>query len=135
MGIVTGVELIAAERARQLADEGWTAEHDKVHSEGEIAFAAAAYAIPEECRDYDIRNGEGVPFPWPWDAEWWKPSPDDRVRELAKAGALIAAEIDRLNAKPSRCNPAAGTHYHGEGDRCECGDEPNVATTPPRAAL
>jgi len=27
----------------------------------------------------------------------WKPTPDDRVRELVKAGALIAAEIDRLN--------------------------------------
>jgi hypothetical protein len=26
----------------------------------------------------------------------WKPSPDDRFRELVKAGALIAAEIDRL---------------------------------------
>jgi hypothetical protein len=32
---------------------------------------------------------------WPWDESWWKPG--DRIRELAKAGALIAAEIDRLN--------------------------------------
>ena len=36
---------------------------------------------------------------WPksWDIIWWKPTPKDRVRELAKAGALIAAEIDRIN--------------------------------------
>jgi hypothetical protein len=27
---------------------------------------------------------------------WWKPTPSDRIRELTKAGALIAAEIDRL---------------------------------------
>ncbi len=32
---------------------------------------------------------------WPWDEEWWKPD-NDAVRNLAKAGALIAAEIDRL---------------------------------------
>jgi hypothetical protein len=35
------------------------------------------------------RNG------WPWDQKWWKPS-DDPVKNLVKAGALIAAEIDRL---------------------------------------
>ena len=31
-----------------------------------------------------------------WEQKWWKPTPNDRVRELTKAGALIAAEIDRL---------------------------------------
>lgn len=34
-------------------------------------------------------------YSWPWDEEWWKPS-EDPVRNLVKAGALIAAEIDRL---------------------------------------
>lgn len=29
----------------------------------------------------------------------WKPSPENRVKELVKAGALIAAEIDRINAR------------------------------------
>lgn len=38
---------------------------------------------------------------WPWDRKWWKPSQDDQVKNLIKAGALIAAEIDRLqNIKP-----------------------------------
>jgi len=32
---------------------------------------------------------------WPWGSEWWKPSKDP-IRDLVKAGALIAAEIDRL---------------------------------------
>lgn len=32
---------------------------------------------------------------WPWHSSWWKPS-DDPIRNLVKAGALIAAEIDRL---------------------------------------
>ena len=33
---------------------------------------------------------------WPWNGSYWKPTPDDRIKELTKAGALIAAEIDRL---------------------------------------
>lgn len=83
-----GVGLIAAERERQIAVEGWTAEHDEVHSEQQLVEAAVCYLlsdVPECFDDY-----------WPWDDEWWKPTPDDRVRELVKAGALIAAEIDRL---------------------------------------
>jgi len=30
------------------------------------------------------------------DEKWFKPTPDDHIRQLTKAGALIAAEIDRL---------------------------------------
>jgi len=37
---------------------------------------------------------------WPWGKEWWKPS--DRRRDLVKAGALIAAEIDRLDRAKSK---------------------------------
>jgi hypothetical protein len=36
---------------------------------------------------------------WPWEPEGWKPS-DDPIRNLVKAGSLIAAEIDRLLAEP-----------------------------------
>ena len=44
------------------------------------------------------RNDDGTVKPadwWPWRNEDWKPS-NDRVVNLVKAGALIAAEIDRL---------------------------------------
>lgn len=94
--------------------EGWTPIHDDAHDLGEMARAAAVYAIPEDERDLraeyvEVETARGladpdaprqvmVPVPalWPWDAKWWKPTPDNRVRELVKAGALIAAEIDRL---------------------------------------
>jgi hypothetical protein len=97
------VELIAAERVRQFREEGWTAEHDALeHSLGSLARAAMCYTChPREGeRLYvDVRYADGrPPESWPWDPSWWKPSPDDRVRELVKAGALIAAEIDRLIA-------------------------------------
>lgn len=41
-----------------------------------------------------------APDAWPWDPSWWKPSPDP-IRNLVKAGALIAAEIDRLRVATS----------------------------------
>lgn len=86
----TGIELIAAERERQIKEEGWTPDHDNEHAIGELANAASCYAmIPA------LRPSELPPSHWPW-LHWWKPSPDNRIKELAKAGALIAAEIDRL---------------------------------------
>jgi hypothetical protein len=32
---------------------------------------------------------------WPWEDKWWKPK--DRRRDLVRAGALIVAEIERLD--------------------------------------
>lgn len=98
---MTGAELIAAERQRQIETEGWTPEHDDIHDLDELAIAAACYALPQVYREgylgiHDPEyGGDGSPRIWPWDG-YWKPVPDDRIRELAKAGALIAAEIDRL---------------------------------------
>lgn len=41
----------------------------------------------------------GVPSGWPWERRDWKPTPDDRVRELVKAGALYVAEAERIRAE------------------------------------
>lgn len=86
---MTGVELIAQERRRQMSVEGFDASHDDSHYNDEIAFAAVCYATPPEHRVRLLPR-------WPWPLNWWKPTPKDRIRELVKAGALIAAEIDRL---------------------------------------
>lgn len=87
---LNGAELIRAERQRQIDAEGWTPEHDDVHSRGELARAACSYAMHAS---YD-RDPAEVPSFWPWEREWWKPK-DDQIRNLVRAGALIAAEIDR----------------------------------------
>jgi len=90
----SGVELIAEERKRQIEIEGWKPEHDSEHKQGELALAASCYATPEQYRDY---FNPRKPNLWLWEEEWWKPSPYNRIKELQKAGALIAAEIDRLS--------------------------------------
>lgn len=99
-----GVELITDERKRQVEKEGWTPEHDAEHGSGQLALAASCYARPDDLQ-IGVKNSMGFhgtihrAFGWPWSVRWWKPTPDDRVRELVKAGALIAAEIDRLHNK------------------------------------
>ncbi len=93
----TGSDLIAAERQRQIAVEGYDAQHDAGHSE-ELAQAGATYAQAGRYRgipQWDHTSSE-PPFSWPWQGSDWKPTPGDRIRELVKAGALIAAAIDAL---------------------------------------
>lgn len=95
----TGVELIADERIRQVDVERYNAGHDKMHKHGELACAAAAYATPDRLRE-KFKNGK--PRLFPFAIKDWKPlrtpqfNREGRIRELVKAGALIAAEIDRL---------------------------------------
>ena len=99
--IKTGIELIAEERQRQIEVEGWTKEHDAQHKDCELVKAAICYADPNV---YYHQENRIIMFRipnefWPkhWDMSWFKPT--DRIRDLVKAGALIAAEIDRLQAQ------------------------------------
>jgi hypothetical protein len=89
---MTGIQMIENERERQISAEGWTAEHDAEHDTYELTGAARCYALQAMCRGAVT---DPPPPGWPWDEDWWKPSADP-VRNLVKAGALIAAEIDRL---------------------------------------
>jgi hypothetical protein len=91
-----GASLISGERERQLSGEGWTGAHDDEYTHGELIDAAYCYLTPPEWRDEASLTPGGVPSAWPFSPERWKPTPEDRERELVKAGALIAAEIDRM---------------------------------------
>lgn len=91
----TGIELIAEERKRQIESEGWTPEHDAQHNKGEIINAAACYLEQGGAVQYGGKPHPMILSLWPWGYKWWKPS-QDPVRNLVKAGALIAAEIDRI---------------------------------------
>ncbi|HBR4803946.1 TPA: hypothetical protein L9W67_002677 [Klebsiella pneumoniae] len=84
---------VLAERKRQVTTEGWTPEHDDQHVNFEMAIAGGLYAISAVDSHHKLRNS--APSAWPWDRKWWKP--DGPRRDLVKAGALILAEIERLD--------------------------------------
>ena len=90
---MTGAELIAQERTRQLEELEWTPEHDDQHTE-ELALAAASY----------VHAYLGEPLVadnyWPWEDYLLKTA--DQRRCLEKAGALIAAELDRLTRQEEK---------------------------------
>lgn len=90
-----GTAMIAEERLRQISGEGFDKNHDDEHVEGEMAGAGAAYATFAHYQIAEGQNHRPPPQSWRWTHEEWKPS-EDPVRNLVKAGALIAAEIDRL---------------------------------------
>jgi hypothetical protein len=89
----TGAELISEERNRQIEVEGYDKEHDSdeyYHDIDAFVKAAVSYAI------IDLKGSEKKYSYawWPWDGIYWKPK--DRLRNLVRAGALIAAAIDKL---------------------------------------
>lgn len=91
---------VAAERQRQINSEGWDTEHDDEHDGGDLACAAAAYALcaGDVLNPQSQGDGEYItdpPVMWPWSGAWWKPK--DARRNLVKAGALILAEIERMD--------------------------------------
>jgi hypothetical protein len=98
-----GADLIAVERERQVTQEGWSAAHDATLERGELNFAAQSYLwaatmatlYSDRPREFATATRDPVSG-WPWlGPDTWKPSPDP-IRNLVRAGALIAAEIDRL---------------------------------------
>lgn len=123
---MNGAELISNERNRQINRLGWSAEHDDDHASGELAMAAACYAAPGRIyRCVFGKDKTTFIEPWPWaksddkrydyGTDWITddqlihqsktrgslPNPvtfsiTQRIDLLVKAGALIAAEIDRL---------------------------------------
>jgi hypothetical protein len=112
-----GYELVTRERIRQITQERFTEAHDDAHTDHSLAVVAALYAVADiEVPIYDPsdplltpeQRAETTPIvvwkaaieedAWPdsWDPRWDKRNTLDRTRELVIAGALICAEIDRL---------------------------------------
>jgi len=96
-----GVTAILQERVRQITVEGFKSSNDDRYESGELCDAALSYtrAAARQLRGENItyirtmvNSGD---IPWPWEDAWWKPS-EDPQRNLEKAGALLAAEWDRL---------------------------------------
>ncbi len=90
------IKEIITERNRQIFVEGFSPERDiQEYPRGQLALAAACYAAgpPELFRKGPVPELY-IPI-WPWSQIWWKPTTPQR--NLVKAGALIVAELERLN--------------------------------------
>ena len=92
----TGIELIVQERQEQIEKHGRTIEYDfKANNHYQLSQAAGllSHLDPEEFGD----NMEAC-CPIGWDINLWTKMMSKPYKErLVIAGALCAAEIDRLN--------------------------------------
>lgn len=79
---------VLAERRRQKISEGFSSARDDSYTNNELAHAAATYAYPA------LHSIKGLKV-WPWGDMWFKVR--DHRRNMIKAGALILAEIERLD--------------------------------------
>jgi hypothetical protein len=95
---------VLAERQRQIKKEGWTPEHDDEHTEeGSTALgdrmtelvAAATCYLTSFPANYSEKGWHHMTR-WPWNYDSYKPQ-CGRRGQLVKAGALILAEIERLD--------------------------------------
>lgn len=90
---MSGIDAIRAERERQCLDYG--NDHDDAeHPNGELAAAAACYAYLARLPTI-LDRAEFISAAWPWERSEFTLSEERRM--LVKAGALIVAEIDRLD--------------------------------------
>lgn len=99
-GAGRGVTTIAQERRRQIEGERFDPTADQQYDQGELARAAACYVRLEAMRSVaatvpGTAVDDRVPPEWPWARCGWKPK--DRRSNLVRAGALIAAELDRMD--------------------------------------
>lgn len=91
-----GIDRISRERGRQVREEGFSKEDD-LHREDILAAAALCYVRTA----YDvmvIREADVAPIHpkhWPMGYSEFKPT-GDAIKDLSKAGALIAAAIDAI---------------------------------------
>ena len=83
---------VLAERRRQVEIEGWTPEHDDRHDDGSLACAASCYASAAA----GLADAERD---WPWDGGFKPATPYDM---LVKAGALVLAELERIDREEAR---------------------------------
>jgi hypothetical protein len=86
-----GADRILNERIHQIVDHGRTPHWDDRHTTGGLAKAALCYLSV----GVSLAPANPPPLAWPWDHKHWKPT--TKRHNLEKAGALIAAELERMD--------------------------------------
>lgn len=94
---------IMDERAHQKLS--YSEAHDDDHDAGELAYAAAAFAVPKNAQ-VDIMVGNRERWSragWAglatilWPTRWDLPTSAGNRQDLVRAGAMIVAEIERID--------------------------------------
>lgn len=88
---MTGADLIALERTKQIKVEGYDSKHDLSLDDEALEMASIAYILSSVGK-----RKESMKY-WPWLLPYIKPK--TKVRDLVRAGALIAAAIDRIQSQ------------------------------------
>ena len=109
------IDLITKERRLQITEKKYDDKHDDYHDKGELLQAAKCYIeyvclnskIMDNTNDSYVNNlkiyrSGKRPENWPpqFDKDSW--NPDSPIRDLVKAAALIAAEVDRRMRIPDK---------------------------------
>jgi len=98
---MNGIEMIAAERTRQIKEEGWSLAHDATEHKDDGALICAAHCYLLHAMEsgwvYDKIGAEeyrrvGPDDLWP---DGWRWNPKSPAEDLVRAAALIAADLDR----------------------------------------
>lgn len=128
-----GIDLIAEERQKQI-NNGYDSNHDSQHDFSELVSAAKTYidAAILTVKSEEIGNSDEAsiswhkdnePFEWkdlklewPWEEETFKPTTS--LKDLIKAGALIAAAIDRLQKDNDQQQVNSEVYLEKEFDKC-----------------
>jgi hypothetical protein len=94
---MTGIELIAQERKEQIEKHGRTVELDKANNTShQLSFAAALLSCPNP-KSMGMSAANNYSCPTGWDKDIWKKIIHKPYYDrLVIAGALIAAELDRI---------------------------------------
>ena len=83
-----GIELISDERKRQIEEEGFSKLMDSYLNPNDLTMASICYMKA------NLMSFENAIEDFPWASSCFKPK--DKLRNLVRAGALIAAEIDKF---------------------------------------
>lgn len=99
-----GLGVIQAERVRQIEKHGFLPDADKQYTKRELLdYARYWMTMPREYKTREvIVMSLRSAAPSGWGDEWFKYDERTPEERLARAGALIAAEIDRI--RPVKAN-------------------------------
>lgn len=89
---MSGIEIVKDEISKPLTQKVISSLSDYNYKHGELCLVSASYVLAEFHRNLEVEHPPYFPF----SLDLWNPTPENRIQELAKAGAFIVAEIDRL---------------------------------------